>query len=251
MTEFYESQPAELPLTLPAGTRSKHKMPYVSEKTATLSPLHGGCYMGDWGEAHVSGIEAEWIDWTSVPIAPPVEDRPIQAGDWLECVNATCRDEALTVGERYQVERMFEQSDPRRPQFALHGVESPAFGWCASRFKRVEGPHPVEVGEVKAHDGPVVVVRDGHGNIDTVPQCGGCSAPATNGAWCAYCACSTNGGRQDRGVTDRIAASATSKSPRMVEPGKKLEAALRREAERPRLTADARELAKPHPWEEF
>lgn len=69
-------------------------------------------------------------------------DRPIQAGDWVECVDNGSRRDRLTVGARYQVERVRGDALMARPQLDLYGVESPVFGWCLSRFKRVDGPHP-------------------------------------------------------------------------------------------------------------
>lgn len=59
--------PSPLPPRLPDGTRSRHSTPFTARQTVHLS---GGSYLGDWGEigcGRCVGIEAGYIDWSSVP----------------------------------------------------------------------------------------------------------------------------------------------------------------------------------------
>jgi|SRR6478735_1694959 len=244
---FYDKQPDVLPKTLPVGTRTRVGEVATDELRFTTDVYEQG-YSGTWASGgrnpYAGTASAKAVDWTSVPITPPVKDRPIQAGDWLECVNATCRDEALTVGERYQVERMSEQSDPRRPQFALVGVESPAFGWCASRFKRVDGPHPVsEVEQLCAScEQPAGYCAE---NCAVRPrECSECHALAAlfqADGLCAYCVRRLN----DSDEEQRESMDGPRAKPKV---RAHTEAALRREAERPRGNpAERKSLAAGHP----
>jgi hypothetical protein len=156
----------------------------------------------------------------------------IQAGDWVECIEHWFHSSPPQgIGDRFEVAGVVDGS--------LCFAEYPGVSWLPERFKRVDGPHP-ETGVVTAHEGPVVVVRDGYGNIDTVPQCQSCSAVATHGRWCAYC-----GHREEREpIGDQ-----SQNSWENIQAGRRLAAIDR--SEKPRVTnrAEARELEKLHPWE--
>lgn len=223
MEKFYESQPAELPMTLPAGTRMADEYVCVATSTCTLrgSVYHDGlAYWADWecfGGSADGYVLPRDIDWTSVPITPPIEDRPIQAGDWVECVD-TDGAVYLRLGARYLV---------ATASYALviEADDGDQYAYGRERFKRVDGPHPVET--------------------DWCDHCGESAGCAEN------CVTRADEPKLDPYTAHRLKEPACFTSMADLEARARNEAALRREAERPRLTADARELAKPHPWEEF
>lgn len=177
---------------------------------------------------------------TSVLTSQPSE-RPIAVGDWVECVDLSGlsnNNDWLTLGSRYEVEAVHEY------YLDLHAGPQwdSGKGWRKDRFKRVDWSH---LDSVATHDGPVAIVRDGHGNIDTVPQCATCTSPATTGEHCVYCAARDAGHAEidarlamdqesaKRGHDTRLLQGLASERPRQVD------------------SAERRELAKKHPWEEF
>lgn len=69
----------------------------------------------------------------------PVAERPVQVGDWVECVNdCSARDHLICAGERYRVLAVSFELE----RVSLFGVEDAGdCGWNITRFKRVDGPH--------------------------------------------------------------------------------------------------------------
>jgi hypothetical protein len=136
--KFYERQPDVLPLTLPAGTRFECCPGYLMVFTGEARLTHSRDYNGDCRsidgrglDFDESAVEPACVDWTSVPLPEPA-DRPIQAGDWVECVDADSALTHLTLGHRYQVVEL----SGRELVFEAGGLY-----WYASRFKCVDGPH--------------------------------------------------------------------------------------------------------------
>src|SRR6478735_3364760 len=89
---FYQSQPDVLPKTLPKGTRFKYgDVAWLAQETMILKE-GSVMYIGPIraGKNRDSMAQARYVDWTSVPLSEPA-DRPIQAADWVECVNAYLR----------------------------------------------------------------------------------------------------------------------------------------------------------------
>ena len=164
-----QSQPAILPATLPAGTRTR----YGNEATSELTLTDERRYHGNWsGFAHQISLGAYIIDWDLVAVqaaVPAEEDRPIQAGDWVECVRDWGSCGGLCLGERHKVNYAYKlDSGELGVQFEN------GFTWVASRFKRVSGPHPtssVPVGTGNAQS-------SGTGDVDRKAcsdgMCGAC-----------------------------------------------------------------------------
>src|SRR6478752_3239035 len=142
MTEFYKSQPAELPLTLPKGTRSKSGETALSELRLT-DGRYVGRWRSSWNGDYEGSLHVANVVWTEAPITPPIKDRPIRAGDWVECVNLEFAypSDLLRIGGCYQV------VDLKDGELVVCG-----YSWLASRFKRVDGPHPVTTEEPGAYE---------------------------------------------------------------------------------------------------
>ncbi|HYQ47116.1 MAG TPA: hypothetical protein VER11_34335 [Polyangiaceae bacterium] len=133
--KFYQSQPEVLPATLPAGARNCNGIVFLSEMR-----LNGECYNGRVrfvsGAEEVGDVHIRTVDWASVPVAQlEPADRPIQAGDWVECVNQGTAT-FLRQGEKYLIESVQALDGNRRLQLL-----GSAIFWREFRFKRVEGPH--------------------------------------------------------------------------------------------------------------
>jgi hypothetical protein len=185
--------------------------------------------------------------------------------------------EQLTVGELYQVERVRESSDPRRPQFDLLGVDSPAFGLCASRFKTSGGvcveqsaaPAVPDTGLLRDEFCPECATPLTHANVGNMPLCRGCTerrgaaAPVATVGECAdcgapgkvdpasglcrYCDYSTDEGKVDRVGRDEFARCATDTNPRRDKKATERLAAMAR-AERPRGNpAQRKQMEQGHP----
>lgn len=250
MTQFYERPPGVLPLKLPAGTRTIYGNTFHGEVT-----LDGAAqvYLGRTSEGGpVLAFHAVSIAWSTVPVpdaTPESEearpDRPIQAGDWVECVRSVGSGGRLTIGERKLVTTVYEMAGDEKVSFDQND-----FYWLASRFKRVDGPHQMEAvnpaEELCAScERPAGCCAE---NCAVRPrECSECHALAAlfqADGLCVYCVRRLN----DSDEEQRENMDGPRAKPKV---RAHTEAALRREAERSRLTADARELAKPHPWEEF
>jgi hypothetical protein len=139
--KFYERQPEVLPLTLPAGTRSIEGFGGTLKSTAHLK---GNLYHGEW--QRVGGVfrlvHPDNVLWSTVPVPlPEPADRPIQAGDWLECVGAVGTN-LLKVGRRYLVTGF-----DRNGWLWFDGVD--CTGYSPDRFKRVDGPHAEQAAPVQ------------------------------------------------------------------------------------------------------
>jgi len=174
----------------------------------------------------------------------PEADRPIQAGDWVECVDRHGT-AFLDLGKLYEVAAVHDgvvlANCPTR-----HAYES-------SRFKRVDGPHPKDSAEPQRVTSAVATASS---VAPAVPdtgllreQCRECRAPtALRDGLCVYCNRQTRGGESARQEMDSDVAYAARGNPRNVAAERRLEAWSR--AEKPRVTnrAEAAELAKPHPW---
>ena len=308
MTEFYKSQPAELPLTLPAGTRITYSKALFARSEVRL---RGEFYVGHWSEfdAPGEGMYPSSIDWSSVPLptqaveAPPAwgtfrckvcsrhtdniyehqlssedrwycascyqiaarnsklniaeSNRPIQAGDWVECVQQCgTPDDGTSPGERFVVAKVTDFLDV--PGFELKGRKNI---WLASRFKRVDGPRPAV-----ADEGPEPVLLHAGAdngspgylhylglsdNLCSTPECAARGVVATENGQCVYCACSTSEGTDTRAESDAVLRWSTDQHPRNVEPRKRLAAWELAGKPRVRNAADAKAFALPHPWPEF
>jgi hypothetical protein len=139
----YERQPDVLPLTLPAGTRSTcGSVATVELQLRKASLFDGACaYWGRWDDdgPHVglSYFRAHAIDWTSVPLpaTPEPADRPIQAGDWVECIEHWVHSSPPQgIGDRFEVTHLGALG-------SLCFAEYPCVAWLVERFKRVDGQH--------------------------------------------------------------------------------------------------------------
>jgi hypothetical protein len=125
-------QPETLPNTLPLGIKAAG-LNLMSDARLIQTPT-GPAYAGSWQDGNnlvAWDAPASQVDWGSV-------ERPIQAGDWVECTKAcgTIVD-GIKEGERFRVARLEKFFDA--PGLVLHcrgGI------WIADRFKRVDGPHP-------------------------------------------------------------------------------------------------------------
>lgn len=185
------------------------------------------------------------------PPAPVSEARPIQAGDWVECVDASLS-RFLVSGHEYHVAEVRGAG-----WFVLTGVDCTMY--TPARFKRVDGPHPAKdsaepqrVTSTAATATSVAPAVPNTGLLRDKPTCSECNAPAVlNGGLCVYCDYSTNEGKETRPARDWLAGLRTSKDPRMVEPRKRLAAMARNEQPRLLHAADRRELGRAHPWECF
>jgi hypothetical protein len=174
-------------------------------------------------------------------------DRPIQAGDWVECVDA--RGTAyLETGRRYEV------AVSNYAGIVLANFQS-RHAYDADRFKRVDGPHPESVPVVNADAQSSGAFEDtGEASV-----CRSCPSPATHGDYCVYCANETEGGCDSREHIDMVTmvqmreGKMSDGSPIRGELAARarLEAWSRAEKPRVRNTADQREFRKPHPWAEF
>lgn len=88
------------------------------------------------------------------------------------------------------------------------------------------------------------------------PKCRSCSSPATHGEFCVYCSDSLDGvENEDRANIDETTAyqmrigKTSAGTPIPGELAARARLAAMDRAERPRQTAESRELAKAHPWE--
>ena len=229
--------PSTLPSSLPAGTLFVYyDATWVAQETMALD--EAGLFY--WGKVTANGggsrdgkAQARLVDWSSVTapqLATPVEARPIRAGDWVECVRATGSGAGLTVGQRRQVGAAFDIGGEWKVAFV--GVE---FFWLASRFKRVDGPHPETSSSGATGTGNAPSVASG----EVKPTCSECGAvaPLLASFKCEYC--------DKRKLCDARIAALTDEDRRMVEPRKRLAAIEQRE--RPRVTATRTMLDRGHP----
>jgi len=210
------------------------------------------------------------------------EDRPIQAGDWVECVNATDAGE-LELGARYQVDVVTMGS----LGVVNVGLASTGITRHDYRFKRVDGPHPVNAStdsilcyECSEHDG----LGDGDmlrvvcaqcplgekpeakyepGDPRAHAYCKECGVTVVAGTRCEFPLCAKCSERRNPPAKrDPYTEYRLNKSEVMVEKAtwdypqnqwvrhtrEADEAALRREAERPRGNpAERKSLAAGHP----
>ena len=82
----------------------------------------------------------------------------------------------------------------------------------------------------------------------SAPTCLDCKSQATHDSYCVYCfACSGFSG--DHAKRDAVSREWADKHPASIAARARMSAWSERE--KPRSTASSRELAKPHPWEEF
>ncbi len=242
-----QPQPAILPATLPAGTRTR----YGNEATSELRLTAAGGYHGSWACFPLpTQFEVSVIDWDLVAVqaaVPAEEDRPIQAGDWVECVRDWGSCGGLCLGERHKVNYAYKlDSGELGVQFEN------GFTWVASRFKRVDGPHPKDSAEPQRVTSAVATASS---VAPAVPdtgllreQCRECSAPtALRDGLCVYCNRQTRGGESARQEMDSDVAYAARGNPRNVAAERRLEAWSR--AEKPRVTnrAQRKQMAAGHP----
>jgi hypothetical protein len=191
-------------------------------------------------------------------------ERPIQAGDWVECVDEGTG-ALVKLGQRYLVNRL---SGRDSIVVVLEGGGHSTL-W-ETRFKRVDGPHPEAMAPPALPLTPPPISPSaptgtclgcgadiGYAHrpgctwapkAEVKPTCSECGAAAKlSGGMCAYCDYSTDEGKVDRIGRDEFARCATETNPRRdKKAAERLEAMAR--AERPRVTRDAIEFRKPHPW---
>jgi hypothetical protein len=155
-------------------------------------------------------------------------DRPIQAGDWVECVDARVSVH-LVLGHEYHVAEVTGAG-----WFVLTGVDCTMY--APFRFKRVDGPHPAKEALCQACEQPAGYCAE---NCPTRPRdepaCSECKAPAAldpDCGMCGYCK------RRAQPVAMWIFPSELAARQRL--------AAIERK-ERPRVTATSRMLAAGHP----
>lgn len=262
--KFYQSQPEVLPKTLPAGARNHNGIVFLSEMRLAGEQYNGRVRFRD-GTESVRDIHLRTIDWTSVPLPEPA-DRPIQAGDWVECVDENRAYRKLRAGDRYEVAIVDRLADGS-PGIALAG--DAGLWWAAHRFKRVDGPHPDTT--------ECMCASCFEGGCFGEQEC----ALAGDGKWYCVKVCLSEaleryGAHKDSSVpigTGNAQSSGAGEDPKrdpytehrtIVEPyfantrpltSEAIAARARLEAwsraEKPRVTnrAEAAELAKPHPWE--
>lgn len=236
MTEQDNTPPSPLPETLPVGTLYRTAVSpeclfrFREEAKRGFSSWGAPVYFGkiariDPGEdlAQDGMAQVGMVDWAHWRTLIAAQDRPIQAGDWVECVDAG-RFQSIENGQRYRVERVH--------MFGMSGdlyLEGRLSNYGAFRFKRVDGPHP-----------------EAHGRCD---ECG--NLPENHHS--LTCSCSTHvvdpvTPQPDPYVTRRLARIARGYVERPAATAR-LEAGLRSERVRPVASARARrELALPHPW---
>lgn len=245
MTNFYEKQPDVLPLTLPKGTRSTNG--FVTEKEVRLERDNGlATYRYGWETPGVVGVQAAYIDWSSVPIEPTTPSVE-------SCAACGARDVSSRIDESWD-------------------AEYPGVGGlrvCASCGKApisrtaplVRARRTAKESTVTTHDGPELDCHCGHAGCSrcdtppiaaplcSTPECAARMVVATHGERCVYCDYSTDEGKTTRVIRDEYASCATATNPRRDKKAGDRLAAWGR-AERRRVNrADQRELAKPHPWE--
>lgn len=140
MTErkFYERQPDVLPLTLPVGTlASSGDDRATAELRLRGTPSGDLAYWGRWnGESADSYYRPRDICWPSVPLPEPA-DRPIQAGDWVECIGDYPVRAEVKQGCRYRV-AFTEINSFGEPCLRVSPV---GLRISTAMFKRVDGPH--------------------------------------------------------------------------------------------------------------
>lgn len=167
------------------------------------------------------------------------QDRPIQAGDWVEAIReAGDGSAAIASGQRCKVADV--DASIAEPWLRLQGK----FGWWDARcFKRVDGPHP----ESMCHgcDAPPGYCEETCPVRPREPElprtCATCTSPATTGDHCVYCA----GQSRSSAETSRYMA----KLDAMNGATARLLRGLASERARERVTAESRELGRKHPWE--
>src|SRR6478609_1346343 len=261
------NQSSPLPKTLPAGTRSKSGETALSELRLT-DGRYVGRWRSSWNGDYEGSLHVANVVWTEVPITPPIEDRPIQAGDWVECVESCgTPTDGTSPGERFAVAKV-------TTFFAVPGLELKGRQgvWLASRFKRVDGPHPAlsyakAEREMEAHLASINSGRYPSGVDAPCSELPNSVAPAVPDTGllreCDHCGesvgcaenCVTRADepRPDPYTAHRLAMEPDSMcflepSDAALKARARNEAALRREAERPRGNpAERKSLAAGHP----
>jgi hypothetical protein len=231
----YEKQPDVLPLTLPAGTRTRMGLIACGAGWRFNDAL--GVYAGEVADYPGGPVRnsyvvcrPEQVNWETVPVPlpAPAADRPIQAGDWVECIEHWSRSSPPQgIGDRFEVVGMVGSS--------LCFAEYPCAAWLVERFKRVDGPHCDRIA-TQCSDA----------------QCGGCDS-CINRQRDYYAELTT---KRDPYTEHRLAVepdSACMRDPKPEALAARARLAAWERAEKPRVAnrAEARELAKLHPWEEF
>jgi len=220
-----QSQPAILPATLPAGTRTRYGNEATSELTLlAASERYCGHFTGFSGPVTFGVAVIDW-DLVAVQAAVPAEkDRPIQAGDWVE---VTSGNDSLPLSSRHAVRASWED------QYGDKYLDLDGFGlggWDLDRFRRVDGPHPQSADEPTTASCPECQ-KIGFGHYP------GCSRQPLVDPYTEHRVNVDE--RADTWVYTTGYASA------------RLEAWSRAEKPRVRNTADQREFRKAHPWQEF
>ncbi len=242
MTKFYETMPAELPKTLPAGTRISNGWVFIGEAKLDNCASYGAAY-GDCEVRYDNGVArgssrvclARQVVWAEVPLPAqaPVEPRV-----------EPCRNMA---GHEVVAPHCFNSLNI----CVYCGYGKPARG------PSVDGP------ELDCHCG-----HAGCSRCDRPTDAPLCSTPAcaargvtathcleTSEPYCVYCSNETEEGNGERGHIDMVTSmqmlkgemSDGSRIPGELAARTRMAAMDR--AERPRANpAEARELSKPHPW---
>ncbi len=282
----YDRQPAELPASLPAGTRNK----FGSYTAATVVALLEGKYRGQWrnearGSTGGGYLDPENIDWATVPLPTQEPGEPL-AEPCAACGGPGGR---RHVGAAYRLDNAdhllcdgcwetpsFDVDRSVRARRAKESSAEPgAFTChrCSQRFAngelhRMDQDYCGECFEIALKSESDAACKCGHAGCSSCdipppvlalcanPPCAarGVARALRSGGLCVYCAHATDSGQVDRKAGDAITAGAmqnTEAHPNELTARRNL-AAWDRAEQRPRgNTKERAELAKPHPWEEF
>lgn len=249
-----QRQPAILPATLPAGTRTR----YGNEATSELTlDAKCGVYCGHFaGFSGTLAFGVVAIDWDLVAVqaaVPAEEDRPIQAGDWVE---VTSGNDSLPLSSRHAVRASWED------QYGDKYLDLDGFGlggWDLDRFRRVDGPHPEKTPLEQRVESILYGVDPGiseQGTVSRVTMRGGQiesieSVPVGTGN--AQSSGMGEAPKRDPYTEHRLNVDERADTWLRTTAESARRSLRWEQAEKPRVTnaADQRELRKPHPWSEF